>query len=755
MKSPLLLRLIWLAGGCALLLGWGRDSMLGWQPRPRELPRLDNRSGQPWLATGEFTRDDRIAPGALPDHIRRASSHLGGDEFTGGAETAWFKASRRTIYVGVAGYPNHRGCSLWAEFRDAAGAVTRVYHRLADPREEWAIWEIRRPPEALAVRLVAEDRGSTYAGWVALSHPFRAWPPELPAVFSFLQILTTLCLALTLLWGPGLCWCPAGAPPAVRAAWFLGAGPLVLAAAGVVLWVIGGVVPLALAGTALVAALWAIVGRRAQRQGFAPELPPGLARVLAVMALVVAAVAARSGFSRGPEGELFRGTVSRNFALSDRIDSRFSFYAVQAIAHHWGPASPTTEKFYYPWTFFSRGPLAGLAAAPVVLATGGQPPVEHAEQVWSPYDPTGFAAYRLTQVALAGGVIVAFFLLLLPWLGERWALIASGLLALSPFGVHEILFTWPKWAATAWLATAFGFLGARRPGAAGVALGVGFLYHPLVLLWSPWLALAGAGLAPRRPLDMATHVGRLALGAGALVLPWMACGHLMPHLPDTPFAGQGGFLRYWTLADSQGATWDSWLHTRWMNFANTFVPLHVFASTESFYHFRFSSAYEPSGPLAKTTFLWWNTLPFGLGLGLWVASALALARGLRLLPAATLVLLVGPAHLLVAYWGADPLGLLRECGHPFFLGVIGLTVAVAARSDGWWERALAHPAVPWAQLPETWLMLWLATLGNTHPSTRTQAHLDPLYLCLNALALAAAAWVLLQARRPPGPALAS
>jgi hypothetical protein len=109
-----------------------------------------------------------------------------------------------------------------------------------------------------------------------------------------------------------------------------------------------------------------------------------------VSALVALAVIAKSAYSVGPQGELFRGTVSRNLEMSDRIDSRFSFYVVQAAAHHQGPASPTTEKFFAPWTFFSRGPLAGLLTTPIVMATNGQPPTTLPENRWSPYDVTGF-----------------------------------------------------------------------------------------------------------------------------------------------------------------------------------------------------------------------------------------------------------------------------------------------------------------------------------------------------------------------------
>ena len=41
--------------------------------------------------------------------------------------------------------------------------------------------------------------------------------------------------------------------------------------------------------------------------------------------------------------------------------------------------------------------------------------------------------------------------------------------------------------------------------------------------------------------------------------------------------------------------------------------------------------------------------------------------------------LAGGALFIVGYWGMDPLGLLRECGHPLLVAWIALTCVVAAR----------------------------------------------------------------------------
>jgi hypothetical protein len=779
-KTTSILRALWFTAGLALVLGIARDAVLSVTPAVHPLALADRAAEGAWFSGGFRTGGvyPATVAGMLPPNILETGSWLDGDEWQGRAETAWFDAPQRTISVAVAGYPQHAGCSLRAEFQYHDGTITRLDCDLKNPHEQWRAWRFDPPEGALALRLVAEDQADDHSGWLAFSQPYRQRVNLLTPGYMLAQVFATAALAFVILWGPGLLWRPRNARPETRLVFLLGAGPLLLAAAGVLIWVVSGTLRPGPIAFVLVAALWLALGIGAWRRGFALEITAPMRRMLAVALLVVVAAAAKSTYSAGPEGELFRGGISRNLSVGDRVDTRYPFYIVQLATHHIAPSSPQAEGFFYPWTFFSRGPLAGLAMTPLVLATGGRPDSEQPDQPWSPFDDYGFAAYRMGMLALASGVLFAVFMMLVPFVGERWALVAGGLLALSPFGVHEVMFTWPKFAATAWTIASFALAHARRPLAAGIVLAVGFLFHPMTLLWAPWIALWAAGRAvirtvpvtpdksierseswsrgapaaviqritaraPRRyqPLvrSGAAALG-VAVGAGVIALPWMAIGAAMPHLPDTPFAGQGNFLRYWTQADWHLATWQTWWQTRWMNFANTFVPVHVYFS--GFDHHKFTSAYEPSGRLVKFSFVWWNSLPFGLGLGLWVVSLVAVARALRMVPAAAWLFAVLPALFITAYWGMDPLGLMRECGHPLFVAIVALTCVVAARQAGTLQRILLHRAVPWLQLPETLLMLWLTTLLNANAPGVNHPELDPMYLAINVAALAAAAWVI-------------
>lgn len=745
---PVLLRLIWWLGGCAILLGLARDPLFQLLPAPRELPRFDGRSGIAWVEGG-FT-PQLITPGLLPRQVQHVSSWVGSDDWQGRSASAWFKANRRTIHVGIAGHPLHPHCALWAEFRLGDDRIERVDCRRPNPNTEWNVWEIATPAGAVAVRIVGEDRATGADGWIAFSHPFRAPPGWIAAVYQFLQIATTLALALTVVWGPGLLLLPRVAPE-LRLVVLLGTGPGLLLGLGLAVWLLAAYVPAGWVATAGITALWLGLGLRGRRQPPADAATAELHLPLALAALLAATAVARASSSLGPAGELFRGTISRNLELSDRIDSRFSFYAVQLAAHGIAPQAPEAAAFYRPWTYFSRGPLAGLVATPLVLSTHAAVPREFPDFRWSPFDRHGFAAYRIALIVLASMLVVAVARGLAPLLGPHYALLAAGLLALSPFGGHETLFTWPKFPATAWTVAAFALAHQHRPLAAGLALGVGFLFHPLALLWAPWIGLWAAARAWRRRPDHRLRPAATALavcGAGALLLfaPWMLLGAALPPPPDAPLAGQGGFLRYWIMADWHYATWETWLRTRWMNFANTFIPLHLVLDPASFGHPKLGSAYEPSPAFVRFSQVWWNTLPFALGLGLWLAALAAFVRACRDHLAVAVLLVVLPSAFVVAYWGMDPLGLMRECGHPLLVTLIALTCFVAARTGGPLAALLQHRATPWLQLPETLLMFWLTSLANPRPSSVTHAHLDALYLALTVCLLATMAHLLARAR---------
>src|SRR5207245_2804547 len=121
-------------------------------------------------------------------------------------------------------------------------------------------------------------------------------------------------------------------------------------------------------------------------------------------------------------------------------------------------------------------------------------------------------AYRIAMIALAGFALYAVFAVLAHFLEEQWAFFGAATFALCPFVVHEIFFTWPKLVATAWLLCAFLFAHERKPFLCGLALATGYFYHPMILLWVPWLAI---WMTIRDRIEWRIVVARVAwLGGG-------------------------------------------------------------------------------------------------------------------------------------------------------------------------------------------------------------------------------------------------
>jgi hypothetical protein len=445
MRLTWFIRAIWLLGGCAFLLAGLREICL--RPNP-----LVNASREQWVSGG--FKSGGTAPGtvqgALPKNIEAVGSYIDSDAWEGRAKTSWRPAPFGLMRVFVAGYPRTPGCALRAEFRLADGTVSRVACEIENPGERWMPWDFYVPGHAnpaTAFRLVAEDRTGQTTGWVAFSQPFVPVSSLTIALYQSAQLLATLALAMTLVWLPGLLAAQVAAAAELRTAIVLGLGPLCLAVLGLLLWLLSPWVRPESLG--LVHVFWGGLGVWLWRRAPRWELDPSAQRLLAIAALCMLAAVAKATYSNGPEGELYGGSVSRTLAVGNRSDVLVSYFTSLAIELHLAPNSAELEQYYTPWTFFSRGPLAGLAAAPIVFATGGRPSTAPLESLtWEPFDATGYAAYRIAMIALAALAIYALFAVLVPLAGSKWALIGGSVFALSPFVVHETSFTWPKLVAT-------------------------------------------------------------------------------------------------------------------------------------------------------------------------------------------------------------------------------------------------------------------------------------------------------------------
>jgi len=571
----------------------------------------------------------------------------------------------------------------------------------------------------------------------------RDEPAVAIAGYEAVQILTTLALGLILLWLPGVAGARRATSPEMRAAILIGAGPLLLAGLGAVAWGLGPWVAPVVTGEIGAGGIWVFLGwllwRRPQDWG----LSTATQRILAIAALCAVAAVAKAAYSGGPEGELFRGEVRRTLAVGNRGDCETSYNVVEVVTRHLSPFSADAFPYFAPWSFFSRGPLAGLAATPLIFATG-KPSIGRTSTPWQPFDPWGHTSYRIAMAILATMSFAALFLVLGVLVEEQTALIGAAAMALCPFVLHEVMFTWPKLAATAWLLIGFLLAHRGRPALAGIAIAVGYLFHPLALLWTPWIGLWSLGRGLRRPRTIVLRGTSFVLPLAAVVVPWMAASEWSRKVSGSLHAAQSLFLSYFVWAEGWPATPATWLHSRWMNFSNTFIPfwLHFFGERDA----DLNSVFGPSGPVVKFAFSWWNTLPLGLGLVLWAICLIAVVQAWRTFSAAIVLFILGPAVLLCVYWGDKSTGLMRECGHPLIPACIALAVIWLDRSPARVARAFFCRAFPWVQLPGALLMFWLTTFANPHPMVSPLQSFNPVWFLINVGALVAIAGLAAGAR---------
>jgi len=245
------------------------------------------------------------------------------------------------------------------------------------------------------------------------------------------------------------------------------------------------------------------------------------------------------------------------------------------------------------------------------------------------------------------------------------ALMGAAAMALCPFVLHEIMFTCQTCGHSG-LLISFSAGSSEAPGAfRGYRFALGYLFHPLALLWTPWIGLWA--IRTREPNDTGDPSPRGAAFAIPL-LAWSSPGwppatgfKSSPDRSSRPQSPSSAIH----LGRRPAGAFARWLHSRWMNFSNTFLPfwLHFFHEG----HADLNSVYGIAGPLVKFAFSWWNTLPLGMGLLLWPSVRLRSFSRWGSFPIAISVFILRSGGALCLYWGDKSTGLMRECGHPLVL----------------------------------------------------------------------------------------
>ena len=644
-------------------------------------------------------KSDRLIAAGFPrnlDSLQTRISDVGDETFTGEHRTGWYRPEKRSGIM-VSGNPVLAGNRLEIEARLTDGSIVALPFKGDNPNERWVEWSVPLPAGTEALRIHAVDGSTGSEGWMGFSEPFALDWWQTIDLWMVLQTLSTVVLTILLLLGPGAVWRARRRSSFMSMLWL---GPLLLASGGMLSWVLGGIAPSALTASVWVVASLTITVWMAWRDRIWLKWSRVEAQVLAVIAVCVLGATANAAFSGGPQGELYGGTISRTLEIGGHSDSRVSFIITQLVAHHLAPNGTVSEESYSPWHFSSRGPLAGLAAAPVVLATGGLPPSSSLGQPWTPFDRYGFATYRIVMITLAALSLIAVTSLLKYIANEQAALIGVSLLALAPFFWHELYFSWPKLITGAWVLAAFQTVLEGKTAKGALWLGSAYLWHPLALLSAPFF---GLWLLLRRPAPLWRRFCDASI-FGAIVLAVIAVWQLSGGRSEN----QGGFLQYfWAAGGVYNTSASVWWASRWTSFANTFVPFYVVLFHAD--HPSFNALGMHSSPLVHFFLQYWTAAPFAIGLVTSCALFPTLVRAIARQPQVAAITLVGPTLFLTLYFGVSSMGMMCEPGHVLFLSGWVFLIWGAGDQFPRWTMSKVFAAM---RATEVFLMMFAPTLVN-------------------------------------------
>lgn len=304
------------------------------------------------------------------------------------------------------------------------------------------------------------------------------WAQHLPDI---LFLILTLCGVVAALLGPGLAAVillrRRTQARSIHLLWIATAGPVTMAIIGLIAWSVDGDVGPRVACQAgfLFTVLVCLTMAMPATQDLRLTQPER--KLLVLVCVVVLVAAGRSVHSLGVHGELYEGTITRTFGADGRSDPRVPFLIPINVANHWNPFGPDSQNFYSPYTFASRGPLVGLATTPAALVWGlsSMRTIAQMNEPFHPVDRYGYMQYRFAIIITGALALIPLFVALG---ADEQSVAGTALYALSPFLIHELYFTWTKQAIVPFVLSAFCLVLARRPGLAGVCIGLAYLTHP-------------------------------------------------------------------------------------------------------------------------------------------------------------------------------------------------------------------------------------------------------------------------------------
>jgi hypothetical protein len=530
---------------------------------------------------------------------------------------------------------------------------------------------------------------------------------------DLLRVLLTTCLAIVLVIGPGIVVRALSGRP-IRLGFLPLIGIAAMVLAGSLAWCLHGAVDTDMACLAVVGPALGLMFGMLVVAGPEDFLTAEERRTLALLGIPVGLAIARSFWSLGPIGELDAGQIGHNLWTEARPDSHISFVVTQMVAHGTSPYGQEGIDLFKPYMFASRGPLVGIASAPVVLLSGGHPVLGVPNQHWEPFDAQGFMAYRIAMITMSATALLAMWELVRKFAGPRAARLALLLGISTPFVWAELIFTWPKLLAASCILFAALWLFERKPLRAGLMIGVGYLFHPGAVLG--YLALGPLALWPVRNAKLTKPQVRTALtmaaGTAVFVAAWLFAnrGH----------NDQSSFIDYLTAA---APNWDpsvsEWISFRLTSLMDTSVPLYLPIFQD--HNTSINTLFGTSPGVSHFFFQYWTGVPFGFAILFFPILLVSLWRFAKRWTWPFFAVVVIPYVLFWIYWGSGSSGFLREGMQSWVLAVIAVVAIEQAASHYSWLHSRAIRAILVLRGFEIFALAVGATLGTRGPDPISHA----------------------------------
>jgi hypothetical protein len=550
-------------------------------------------------------------------------------------------------------------------------------------------------------------------GFVKPPTAAAAAPSLRGTVVAWVRLGLALASSVALVFGPGFALACLRRRPAGQLLGFLALlGPALLAAIALISWFLAQRVSPQRTSAVMLAAIVLAVGAVVATHDSHPALDRHDVRAGTIVAILLAVVAAKGVYSLGPVGELYHGLISRTLEVGDRGDSRIPYHVVQLVANGISPFTTLGQQNFLPWSFSDRGPLAGLAASPIVLVSGATVPVDPPNQPWSLFDPQGFAAYRLAMMTMAVTAVLAAYGIMRRLAGPAVALFTTILIATTPFVIHESFFTWPKLLTAGMVLLAGDLVLRRKPASSGLMIGIAYLVHPGALISVPTIGLlallrnwrSAGSLA--RSWRLAWPLAQIAVGVIAFLVLWRVING--SHYTQATFLQFVRLTAGWTPVTLQ-----TWLAERFATVVNTLVPGVMFLFFSRDIEVNAYQAMSP--PIIHFFFQYWNTLPFAVGIIFYPALVVRICGNFRRHAWTMVALIVAPFILFAIYMGFSDTGLIREGLQAWLLSLLMLYGYLRFTRGPWaWEVSWPGGALMACRAAESLVMLLVPSIVTNH-----------------------------------------